>query len=166
MSPQWEAAKHCQMALSLLSAKIKQMDRRPHKPNPHAYTQRHPGEIHSMDSTELRHKDLSMAQIDDSQARINPITEQHNDQTDGPLADTHPHGTRPGLDLLGPLLPGNFNGELLLAEDEMPSSELNFQNAVSSQFGGSSFDLNMADLLQGADFNSLFNNVGQQYPSF
>lgn len=47
------------------------------------------------------------------------------------------------------------------------SSELDFSNMDPSQPpGNSNFDLNMVDLLQGANFDSLFDVIGQQYPSF
>lgn len=168
MSPQWQTAKHCHMALSLMSAKIKQMERHPNGPNPHAYTMRHPGETYSMDPIEMRRQDLMNDQNDGPQGRFHPIAEEPQRQADASLEDSHLHDSRPGLDAapLGPFQSNNFNGESLLADNATQSSELNFQNVDSGQFAGSSFDLNMIDLLQGADFNSLFDIVGQQYPSF
>lgn len=121
-----------------------------------------------MDSIEMRRQDLLNAQNDGPQGRFNPIAEGQQKQADASLEDSHLHDSRPGLDpaSLGPFQPNNFNGESLLADNSTQSSDLNFQNADSGQFAGSSFDLNMVDLFQGADFNSLFDIVGQQYPSF
>ncbi|KAJ5139677.1 hypothetical protein N7448_003085 [Penicillium atrosanguineum] len=166
MSPQWETANHCQIALSLLSTKIKQIERHANSTNPHAYTQRHPGEIHSLDSIEMCRKDLSMAPVVELQANTNQMAEVQNGQPDGLFEDPHLRETRPGLDLSGSFQPSSFNGETVLANNTMPPSELNIQSADLGHFGGSNFDLDMADLLQGADFNSLFDIVGQQYPSF
>lgn len=146
------------MALSLLSAKIKHVEHHANSTNPHAYTQRHPGETSSIDLTGLRCKNSSMAP--------NPIAEVQNGQPDGLLEDPRVRETRPGLDPPGLFQPNSLNGEAVLADSTTPSSELNFQSADSGHFGGSNFDLDMADLLQGADFNSLFDIVGQQYPSF
>ena len=161
MSPQWETAKHCQMALSLLSTKIEHVERYANSANPHAYTQRCPGEIDSIDLTEWRRKDPSMAQIVDLQARPNSIAEVQNGQPDGLFEDTRVRETRPGSDLPGLFQPSSLDGEAVLADNTTPSSELGFHH-----LGGSNFDLDMADLLQGADFNSLFDIVGQPYPSF
>jgi hypothetical protein len=161
------------MALSLLSAKIKQMEHRPNYTNSHAYTLRHPGEAHSVDSTEIpRRKDFMNAQNDDLPARQNSNAEEQHEQlhgtADAPLEGSQLYETRPGSDpaSLGPYQAGNLDGDLLLTDNATPSSEMNFQGAGSGPFVGSSFDLNMVDLLQGADFNSLFDIVGQQYPSF
>ena len=121
-----------------------------------------------MDPIEMRRQDLMNDQNDGPQGRFHPIAEEPQRQADASLEDSHLHDSRPGLDAapLGPFQSNNFNGESLLADNATQSSELNFQNVDSGQFAGSSFDLNMIDLLQGADFNSLFDIVGQQYPSF
>ncbi|KAJ5654502.1 transcriptional regulator family: Fungal Specific TF [Penicillium lividum] len=61
-------------------------------------------------------------------------------------------------------MPSRYNepgSDSILAED------IGFQSEDAGYLaGGSSFDLNMVDLLDGADFDSLFDLIGQQYPSF
>lgn len=59
----------------------------------------------------------------------------------------------------------NFRGNALLA-DTHSSLDLNFPDMTSHFVNGPNFDLNMVDLLQEANFDSLFDMVGQQYPSF
>jgi hypothetical protein len=52
--------------------------------------------------------------------------------------------------------------------DGTPSSlQMDFQSTDPAHFEEvSSFDLNMVDLIQGANFDTLFDLIGQQYPSF
>jgi hypothetical protein len=52
--------------------------------------------------------------------------------------------------------------------DGTPSSlQMDFQSTDPAHFEGiSNFDLNMVDLIQGANFDTLFDLIGQQYPSF
>lgn len=51
--------------------------------------------------------------------------------------------------------------------DSSLTEDLNFQRTDTDYpAGGSNFDLNMVDLLEGANFDSLFDLIGQQYPSF
>jgi hypothetical protein len=49
-----------------------------------------------------------------------------------------------------------------------PSSmQMNFQDIHPTYLEGiSNFDLNMVDLIEGANIDSLFDMVGQQFPSF
>ncbi|KAJ6102072.1 hypothetical protein N7486_004499 [Penicillium sp. IBT 16267x] len=136
MSSQWETARQCHHALSLLSAKIRQMGNEQQSVvNPHAYAVRTP----DINDISIASFDRKRLQVDDPNSvpeprpEINPMPSRYNES-------------------------GNNS---ILAED------LGFQNEDAGCLaGGSSFDLNMVDLLDGADFNSLFDLIGQQYPSF
>lgn len=148
MSSQWGTARQCHHALSLLSAKIRQMGHEQQSvANPHAYAVRTPDindiSIDSFDRKRLQDDDPNSAGhhtkagcssgVPEPRPEINPMPSRYNES-------------------------GNNS---ILAED------LGFQNEDAGCLaGGSSFDLNMVDLLDGADFNSLFDLIGQQHPSF
>lgn len=95
-------------------------------------------------------------------------TEEQRGQWD-PALDTVPEGTRlqetiPYTNTVSPHTM-NFRGNTLLA-DTQSSLDLSFPDIASHFASGPNFDLNMVDLLQEANFDSLFDMVGQQYPGF
>jgi hypothetical protein len=47
------------------------------------------------------------------------------------------------------------------------SSQMDLQDMDATHLEGiSNFDLNMVDLIEGANFDTLFDMIGQQFPSF
>lgn len=149
MSSQWETARQCHHALSLLSTKIKQMGNEQQSlANPHAYAVRTP---------------------DGNDDSINSIHSERYQQDDRTSADGH--HTEAGYPRVIPEprpeinpMPSRYNEP---ANDSILAEDLGFQREDAGYLaGGSSFDLNMVDLLDGADFDSLFDLIGQQYPSF
>lgn len=58
------------------------------------------------------------------------------------------------------------NRLLLLSPDTVQSSEDRLLFPEEGSHSMIDFDLNMVDLLQGANFDNLFDMFGQQYPSF
>lgn len=183
MSAQWETARHCQIALSVFAAKIRQAQSDPNKEaNAHSYALRRRGEAETLDPSEQREQKRARlnsypggsqnnphgASADDTgmQGHASQPDESHPTMMTGPR-DTTAMGVQTGLESgQRPFQPANFGGEPSLA-DTPSSLALDFHQTDASQlFGGSNFDLNMVDLLQGANFDSLFDIIGQQYPSF
>ncbi|KAJ5157142.1 uncharacterized protein N7482_008242 [Penicillium canariense] len=165
MSTQWETARHCCMTLSVLSAKIKQMEI-----NPDAAATSHAYALRNME----RENDF----LDTSDLNVQSKRKSHSHSTipaDRPrpiMAETienSGYGHRgPGFDPVSVRSQHstNFNEEPLPAETP-PSQTLDFQDTTPNYSTlGPSFDLNMVDLLGGADFDSLLDIVGQRYPSF
>ncbi|KAJ5929080.1 hypothetical protein N7454_006928 [Penicillium verhagenii] len=153
MSSQWETARQCHRALSLLSTKIKQMgETQQNAVNPHAYAMRTPGRnassINSIDNRELQGVQREEIMISTGGQ---DTTAGHAILTPEPRPEINP-------------MPSRYNQ---LGDDPVLAGDLGFQSENAGYLaGGSSFDLNMVDLLDGADFESLFDLIGQQYPSF
>jgi hypothetical protein len=182
MSVQWETARHCQLALSVLAAKIRQVQSHPDAAaKAHSYTLRRRGEAEALDPAERREQKRAKlnrrssephsprgASSDDALGRRN--ASQPDVSYPAVMAgfgNNTSMGLQAGQDSAQRhSQPVNPNGEPTLAD--MPSSlALDFQQTEASQLqGGPNFDLNMVDLLQGANFDSLFDIIGQQYPSF
>ena len=60
----------------------------------------------------------------------------------------------------------HMNGQGILA-DTPSSLQIDLQDTNPAQLEGiSNFDLNMVDLIEGANFDTLFDMIGQQFPSF
>ncbi|KAJ5629122.1 hypothetical protein N7528_002779 [Penicillium herquei] len=139
MSNQWETARQCRHALQLLSSKIRQLDH-------------------------------------DSQNISNPLAYASN--TPERATVSMENGPRVWKRYQGDASPNpNFVPEPRPEINPIPSYEQNLDSSLTEQLnfqstdagylaGGSSFDLNMVDLLEGANFDSLFDLIGQQYPSF
>lgn len=148
MSSQWETARQCHHALSLLSTKIKRMGNEQQSlANPHAYALRSPdgndSSIHSI-YPERYQQDITSA-------------DRHHTEAGYPRVNPEP---RPEINPM----PSRYKES---ANDSILAEDLGFQSDDAGYLaGGSSFDLNMVDLLDGADFDSLFDLIGQQYPSF
>ncbi|KAJ5085936.1 hypothetical protein N7532_010707 [Penicillium argentinense] len=183
MSTQWETARHCEIALSLLAAKIREAENEPDaaaKAHAYAIMRREEGE--PLNPSEQREQRRAQLNNRSAESRTNSqktpfeanSTQRRAPQTEGPYTE-----------MAGVSLNANFLGTGTVHETVQrpyqsiglgmdlgpagaPSSlALDFQQTDSSQLaGGSSFDLNMVDLLQGANFDSLFDMIGQQYPSF
>lgn len=167
MSAQWETAKHCHMSLSVLAAKIKQT---PGGADSHSQvyaTRGSPTLGESLHVREERRRKLSGQ---------SPVPENHPNLSEGANFENRGHqlnesnidhtwrGEDSTWDQSAQVLNGSEYGTLA----ETPYSlHMTFQDTNASQFEGvSNFDLNMVDLIQGANFDSLFDLTGQQYPSF
>ncbi|KAJ5106450.1 hypothetical protein N7456_003125 [Penicillium angulare] len=140
MSSQWETAKQCHQALLLLSSKVRRDQH--NMSNPHAYALRTPDrEAASSEQDELREQNKYY-------------------QTNASPYDAFVPEPRPEINPM----PARYNEG---NTHSTVTEELDFQSAEAGYLaGGSSFDLNMVDLLDGANFDSLFDLIGQQYPSF
>ncbi|KAJ5636666.1 uncharacterized protein N7484_009979 [Penicillium longicatenatum] len=149
MSSQWETARPCHHALTLLSSKIKQMGNEQRSvANSHAYVVRTPDK-----------NDSSVDPVDREGYQVKHMNPAEGHHTEAGYASVIPE-PRPEINPM----PSRYNES---ENDCTPAEDLGFQNEDAGYLaGGSSFDLNMVDLLDGADFNSLFDLIGQQYPSF
>ena len=153
MSSQWETARQCQMALALLSAKIKQANdssTQQGTPNPHAYAMSTPDrESASSEAANVLGNDINHVNGPSAGVMYQTGTMYQQDIS-GARSDRAPVSRW-----------DNSNPEGTSAE------ELDFRDSETSHLaGGSNFDLSMVELLQGANFDSLFDLIGQQYPSF
>jgi len=149
MSSQWETARQCHHALSLLSSKIKKMSNEQQSPaNPHAYAVRTPDR-----------NDTSINSFNREISQQEEIISADGHRIEAEYASIIPE-PRPEINPM----PSRCNESV---NDSILAEDLDFQSEDAGYLaGGSSFDLNMVDLLDGADFDSLFDLIGQQYPSF
>ncbi|KAJ5183325.1 hypothetical protein N7492_000941 [Penicillium capsulatum] len=152
MSGQWETARHCQMALSWLFTKIGQgKNESVGLSNSHSYAMDTPRGSISLDLLGARRQGLRVSQVaehEDSQ------TQRPGNVLEGfksPQLDPSPRSPRHA-----------FPGENLPVGSSLDVDSID----PTQPYAGSNFDLNMADLLHGANFDSLFDMVGQQYPGF
>ncbi|KAJ5601747.1 hypothetical protein N7510_011281 [Penicillium lagena] len=181
MSVQWETAKHCFMALSLLLTKIKEResdaDEREY-PHPYAirYLERPPTSFDRSDERGQRKRKNS----DDTQSNTNPST-QVPGSSGRETERLHPAlaaSRQTDFSRDRPSKSQSLSAESAQSRDmnsataslsaETPLSlEMRFPSLANDNVTGeSNFDLNMVDLLDGANFDSLFDLIGQQYPSF
>ncbi|CAG8925661.1 unnamed protein product [Penicillium salamii] len=168
MSSQWETAKHCHMSLSVLAAKIQQT---PNSTDSHMNSQAYamrgsPTLVETLNAREERRRRLSgLSPLPENQTSTAEGTfEGHGHQSIESNARDSWRGQDSIWNQSTQLPNSNEYGNLV----ETPSSlQMNFQHTDTSQFDGvSNFDLNMVDLIQGANFDTLFDMIGQQYPSF
>lgn len=135
----------------------------------HTYALNSSREVNSPDALEMRRKERSKLHSDNSYEDAGHTTEQQPAQWQPALGKgleiSRPHETMPDTDAAS-IHPTNLKGGTL-SVDTSSSLELGFQDIETTHLtGGSTFDLNMVDLLQGANFDSLFDMIGQQYPNF
>lgn len=159
MSDQWETARQCNQALSLLSAKIRQMDS-PDTSQPFTYAMSTPDrEVGRIDPVGIRergrYKNKSLSNHYSYETETSPPMRMDGSLESG-FQSSALHDRAADLNHGPPPM------------DTTPSSlEIEFQNNDYNHLaGGSNFDLNMVDLLHGANFDNLFDVIGQQYPSF
>ncbi|PKX89543.1 transcription factor domain-containing protein [Aspergillus novofumigatus IBT 16806] len=143
MSADWDTAKHCHRALSLLAENIRQ-----------SFTSAQPPRIST------------------SNPNINPSSREEPAIANPPkrrkLSSYDPSGPLPSASASAESIPGQGIGSLNAPESGDVPLELNTMvpTTETDYLGQSDFDLNMADLLQGANFDYLLDMFGQQYPSF
>lgn len=167
MASQWETAKHCHMSLSVLAAKIKQAEASSDPARSQAYATRgpegSPALVETLNAREERRQELGGQ----------PLSEEHYSRTEGAsfeqpahqAIDPNIHYAGIGQNTTSTQLPNRDEHGYLV---ETPSSlQMDFQDTDTAHFEGiSNFDLNIVDLIQGANFDTLFDLGGQQYPSF
>jgi hypothetical protein len=171
MSSQWETAKHCHISLSVLAAKIKQPENSSDSTaKSQAYATRETDGSPTIGET-LNTREESRRRL----SGLSTVPEDHFSLAEGSHDHQGNHEAVPNIDsswkdqdniwTQSTQLP-NRNEYGALAET--PSSlQMEFQNTDAAHFEGiSNFDLNMVDLIQGANFDTLFDLIGQQYPSF
>jgi hypothetical protein len=186
MSVQWETAKHCFMALSLLLTKIKHRENDADEredPHPYAirYLERSPNSFEeSNERGQRKRKNSDRLESDDTQSNMNsstpvpgPTTREterlHPALAASPQTDFPRDGPSKSQPLSAqPAQSRDMNPAEIGLSVETPSSlEMHFPSFANDNVPGeSNFDLNMVDLLDGANFDSLFDLIGQQYPSF
>ncbi|KAJ5586882.1 uncharacterized protein N7459_002647 [Penicillium hispanicum] len=159
MSTQWETARHCQNALAFLSDKIKQMHSvASEAPEAHSYALRTP-------DMEISPADPSFAPWQKRRRRSSYIDGYPHDSAEASLDYPGEAERRFGIDAT--LLRAS---PTVMPNEDVPPNDypsVEFQNVAPSHLaGGSSSDLNMVDLLQDANFDSLLDLIGQQYPGF
>ncbi|KAJ6144341.1 hypothetical protein N7470_008236 [Penicillium chermesinum] len=159
MSDKWETASHCNKALLILATKIKQMDSNPEASKSLTYAMSTPGrELGAVDPAGIREQG-HLKQRKLSSSYFHGIDTSPPLRVDEPLAPEC-QSSEPQF------VASNGNRGLHLTDTSPSSLEFGFQSGSNHLPGGSNFDLNMVDLLHGADFDSLFDMIGQQYPSF
>lgn len=167
MASQWETAKHCHISLSVLAAKIKQAEASSDPARSQAYATRGPEGsptiMETLNAREERRQQLGGQSLPD----------EHYSRTEGTSSEQPAHqAIDPNIYNAG--IGQNTTSTQLLNRDEhgylveTPSSlQMDFQDTDTAHFEGiSNFDLNIVDLIQGANFDTLFDLGGQQYPSF
>ncbi|KAL4789482.1 hypothetical protein BDV19DRAFT_383090 [Aspergillus venezuelensis] len=156
MSTQWEPAKHCHRALTLLLRAVSRGDAA--SINTTNNNTAGPGTAHADSSTSLPGSDKTQASTQPSaqkgkKRKLDSAAEQGGREGDGNVPDTPASG---------------FDGSSAYPGYSVPGSE-----AVGQQAGGNAeweatldLDMNMVDLLQEGNFDSLMDLFGQQYPTF
>lgn len=168
MASQWETAKHCHMSLSVLAAKIKQAEANSDPTRSQAYATRGPEGsptlVETLNAREERRQELG-DQSPLPEGQYSRTGETGSEQPAHQAIDSNIDNSGTGQNNMATQLPNRDEHGYLV---ETPSSlQMDFQNTDAAHFEGiSNFDLNMVDLIQGANFDTLFDLVGQQYPSF
>lgn len=164
MSSQWETAKHCHISLSVLAAKIKQAEASSDSARSQAYATRRPEGSPNIGET-LNTREEKRRELGGQSS----LPEDHYSRTEetGSEYPAHP-AIDPNMDNAG--RGQNTMSPQLLYRDEHcglletpPSLPMDFQHTDTAHLEGiSNFDLNMVDLIHGANFDTLFDLVGQQ----
>ena len=167
MSTQWETAKHCHVSLSVLAGKIRKTESGiDPTANSLAYVRGSEGRptlVESLATREENRRRLSrlshlredpgvFAESSDRECQNNTWGESIHGGHDSPLvpsASIHPSQT-------------NEQGMLT----DTSSSQMDLQDTDATHLEGMNFDLNMVDLIEGANFDTLFDMIGPQLPSF
>ncbi|KAJ5920302.1 hypothetical protein N7516_011160 [Penicillium verrucosum] len=169
MSTQWETAKHCHMSLSVLAAKIKQSESGSDPTsNSQAYVTRGseggPTLVESLTAQEENRRRLgrlSHLQEPGSSAEPSDLEQRSNAWEESTHREYDPAGV-----LSASMHPSQMNEQHIFT-DTPSSLHMNLQDTNPAQLEGiSNFDLNMVDLIEGVNFDTLFDMIGQQFPSF
>jgi hypothetical protein len=170
MSTQWETAKHCHMSLSVLAAKIQQSaSGSDPTSNSQAYVARgSEGSQTLVESLTAREENrrrlgrLSHLQ-EESSSSVEP---SDLEQRSNAWGESTYRGHDPTVVPSTSMHLSHMNEQGILA-DTPSSLQMDLQDMGPAQLEGiSNFDLNMVDLIEGANFDTLFDMIGQQFPSF
>lgn len=170
MSTQWETAKHCHMSLSVLAAKIQQSGSGSDPTsNSQAYVTRgsegSPTLVESLTAREENRRRLgylSHFQEDPGLSAEPSNLEQRNNV----WGESAHRRNDPTLVPSASMYPSQMSEQGILA-DTPSSLQMDLQDTNTTHLEGiSNFDLNMVDLIEGANFDTLFDMIGQQFPSF
>ena len=168
MSTQWETAKHCHMSLSVLAAKIQQSESvSDTTANSQAYvtrgSERSPTHVKYSTSREENRRRLGRPSHlhEESGLSAEPSQLEPRDNT---WVESMHGGHDPTVVPLTSY-PSQMNEQGILAGT--PSLlQMDSQDTDLAQLEEvSNFDLNMMDLIEGANFDTLFDMIGQQFPS-
>ncbi|CAI7621695.1 unnamed protein product [Penicillium glandicola] len=170
MSSQWETAKHCHMSLSVLAAKIQQSERSSDPTaNSQAYVTRcsegNPTVVESMTAHEENRRRLSRLSHLQDEPGLSAEPSDLGLQSSARGKYMH-RGHDPTLVPSVSMHPSQMQEQGILA-DTPSSLQMDLQDMDPTHLEGiSNFDLNMVDLIEGANFDTLFDMIGQQFPSF
>jgi hypothetical protein len=166
------------MSLSVLAAKIKESEHRADSTaNSQVYARGVPGGdstlLDSLNAREERRRKLGGAlhSQEDHRSSTEPSNSEQWDRKVHPDTSTdweRSFGRKHGFTAVPSALvqPSDLNDQDIPA-DTPSSMQMTFQDTHPTGFEGiSNFDLNMVDLIEGANLDSLFDMVGQQFPSF
>ncbi|KAF9885787.1 hypothetical protein FE257_012369 [Aspergillus nanangensis] len=163
MSTQWETAKHCHRALSLLSHRVQQSSSSAAvsiPTSPLAPNTRHV--VNDLDDPDNARK---KRRLNPESSPIDDVAEIHSNYTSTAAVagiDTGHGGPLPSPS--APRMQGSAPPNPILPSDPAPQGL--FLPGDSATTSLMELDLNMVDLLQGANFDNLLDMFGQQYPSF
>ncbi|BCR84190.1 transcription factor domain-containing protein [Aspergillus chevalieri] len=176
MSPQWETARHCHSALSLLFSNIRQSAQ-----EPQGYRHRAEDEGSATNTNKKRRLDNNPSYYADGQEQMRPslvpnpnLEEQQQQSTINPVSQS----PEPNQELVNSYDPTSISADAATADNGFTEADNNrlfyFSDGTTSNpgqgpglSGVGNFDLNMVDLFQApSNFDSLFDLFGQQYPSF
>lgn len=181
MSAQWETAKHCHSALTLLFSNIQQSAQ-----EPQGYSDRAKGEGSTINTNKKRRLDNNPSYHRGGRESMHlplvpkndPNEQQHQQPTINPVSQS----PEPNQELAN-----SYNDAIAIPSADIATAADDFTEADNNRLfffsdntssnpgqgpgpglsGVGNFDLNMVDLFQApANFDSLFDLFGQQYPSF
>ncbi|KAF9247479.1 transcriptional regulator family: Fungal Specific TF [Penicillium roqueforti] len=170
MSTQWETAKHCHMSLSVLAAKIQQSESGSDK------TAKSQAYVMRGSEGSPTHVEYSTAREENRQ-RLGRLSHLHEEpglfagaseleSRNNTWVESMHRGHDPTVVPSTSMYPSQMNEQGILT-DTSSSTQMDLQDTDPAQLKGSSnFDLNMVDLIEGANFDTLFDMIGQQFPSF
>ncbi|KAJ6190773.1 hypothetical protein N7519_000794 [Penicillium mononematosum] len=168
MSTQWETAKHCHMSLSVLTAKIQQSESGSDPTaNSQAYVRGSEGSptlVESLAAREENRRRLSRLSHsrEEFDVSVEPSDLEHRNNT---WVEAMHRGHDSTVVPSASMHPLQMNEQGILADTS--SSQMDLQDMDATHLDGiSNFDLNMVDLIEGANFDTLFDMIGQQFPSF
>ncbi|KAJ5244338.1 hypothetical protein N7489_004434 [Penicillium chrysogenum] len=168
MSTQWETAKHCHMSLSVLVGKIQQSaSGSDPTANSQAYVRGSEGSptlVESLAAREENRRRLSRLSHSRKEfdVSVEPSDLEHRNNT---WVESMHRGHDSTVVPSASMHPSPMNEQGILTDPS--SSQMDLQDTDATHLEGiSNFDLNMVDLIEGANFDTLLDMIGQQFPSF
>ncbi|KAL4881197.1 fungal-specific transcription factor domain-containing protein [Aspergillus karnatakaensis] len=143
MSTQWEPAKHCHRALSLLLRAVSRLDET---------------NIPATINQPASNQNLEEAPSTRKKRRVDPSSSSSYLHSADSLESGLPTGRETGGDRIGEGGP-SAEGNGTLTEGQQQGRDLEWDHSLD-------LDMNMVDLLQEGNFDSLMDLFGQQYPTF